>query len=112
MKWTLLIAALLLTGCSSVTPIPTDPVVIDYGSGCSVTVYQTEADALKRGPIVEMCVIEGTSSMSFKHTTETAIQKHAKKACKCGANQVYVETRSPMSVGVASVSMVAFRWAD
>lgn len=110
MKWTLLIAALLLTGCSSVTPIPADPVVIDYGSGCSVTVYQTEADALKHGPITEMCVIEGTSSMSFKHTTETAIQKHARKACECGARLVYVQARQPMSGGVASVSMVAFRF--
>jgi hypothetical protein len=112
MKQTWLILTLVLTGCSSVTPIPTEPVVIDYGKGCSVTVYQTEADALKRGPIVEMCVIEGTSSMSFKHTTETAIQKHAKKACECGANQVYVQARQPMSGGVASVSMVAFKWPD
>lgn len=106
----MILTALSLAACSSVTPIPTDRVVYDYGNDCKVTIYQTEADALRDGPITEMCVIEGTSSMSFKHTSETAIKKHAKKACECGASQVYVEARSPMGAGPASVSMVAFRF--
>lgn len=106
----LLLISLLMTGCSAVTPIPTEPNVIDYGDGCKVTVYQTEADALKRGPIVEMCVIEGTSAWSYNHTPETAIRKHAKKACECGADKIFVQARSAAAVGVATASMVAFRW--
>lgn len=103
---------LLLTGCSSVTPIAGNEWVLDYGEGCTVTVYQTEAQARAVGEIVELCVIEGTSSMSFKHTPETAIRKHAKKACGCGADKVYVASRSPMGIDVATASMVAFRWAS
>jgi hypothetical protein len=102
--------AVCLAGCSSVTPIPDEEWVFNYGEGCSVKVYQTEADAKKDGDLVELCVIEGTSSMSFKHTPETAIKKHAKKACDCSANKVYVQSRSPMGVGVATASMVAFKW--
>lgn len=112
MKKLILILAFTLVGCSSVTPISTENEVYDYGKGCKVTVYQTEASALERGPIVEMCVIEGTSSMSFKHTTGVAIKKHAKKACECGTDKVYVQARTPMGVGVASVSMVAFKYAQ
>ena len=77
-----------------------------------MTIYQTEADAEKRGQINELCVIEGTSSGSFKHTPETAIRKHAKKACECNANKVYVQSRSPMDWGVAKASMVAFKWVN
>ena len=111
MKSILLLCLLIcLTGCSSVTPIPDEEWVFDYGKDCKVEVYQTEADAREDGEIVELCVIEGTSSMSFKHTPETAIKKHAKKACECGADKVYVQSRSPMGVGVATASMIAFKW--
>lgn len=82
---------MLLASCSSVTPISDHPIVHDYGNGCRVTVYQTEADALEKDDIVEMCVIDGTSAWSLNHTAETAIKKHAKKACKCGADKVYVQ---------------------
>ena len=112
MRLLLFAPVLLATACSSVTPIPDEAWVIDYGKGCKVTVYQTEADAEDEAEIIELCVIEGTSSMSFKHTPETAIKKHAKKACKCGANKVYVQSRAPMGVGVAKASMVAFKWKD
>ena len=107
---TLLLTSAWLSGCSSVTPIPDEAWVFDYGKGCIVTVYQTEADAEKRGGIIELCTIEGTSSMSFKHTPETAIKKHAKKACKCGSSNVYIQSRARADWGVAKASMVAFKY--
>jgi len=108
----LIVVLFVVAGCSSVTPIPEQARVIDYGGGCNVTVYQTEAEAEEDGEIKELCVIEGTSSGSFKHTTETAIKKHAKKACECGSNKVYVQSRAPMDWGVAKVSMIAFKYVE
>lgn len=101
-----------LIGCSSVTPIPQNEWVEDYGNGCVVSIFQTANDAEKNGDITELCVIEGTSSGSFKHTPETAIRKHAKKACGCGANKVYVQSRARADWGVAKASMVAFKYKD
>ena len=86
------------------------PYVLEYKKGCTVTVYQTEDQAEKEGDLEEICIIDGTSSMSFSHTPETAIKKHAKKACDCGVDKVYVASRSKMGVGVATVSMVGFEW--
>jgi len=107
------IAVLLaVTGCSSITPIPVNEWVIDYGRGCVVSIYQTVNDAEKDGEIVELCVIEGTSSGSFKHTPETAIRKHAKKACECNTDKVYVQSRARADWGVAKASMVAFRFVE
>jgi len=84
----------------------------DYGKGCTVTVYATEAQAKKVGELMEVCVIDGTSSGSLRHSPETAIKKHAKKACRCGINQVYVQSRSRMGWGVAKVSMVGFKFVE
>lgn len=86
------------------------PYVLDYKKGCTVTVYQTVDQAEKEGDIEEVCIIDGTSSMSFNHTPETAVKKHANKACDCGVDKVYVASRSKMGVGVATVSMVGFEW--
>jgi len=80
MKVMIVIAgAVLVSACSSVTPITNDHMVLDYSERCSVTVYQTEADALKGGEIEELCVIDGTSSGSFNHSSSTAIKKQAQR---------------------------------
>ena len=104
------LATIALSACSSVNKIPDVQWVEDYGKGCIVTIYQTEVEAEKGGEIVEMCTIYGTSAPSLNHTPETAIRKHAKKACECGSNKVYVESRTPMKWGPASASMVAFKY--
>ena len=104
------LAAIALSACSSVTPIPNNEWVMDYGKGCVVTIYQTEAEAEKHGEIVELCTIDGTSSGSFNHSPETAIRKHAKKACKCDSNKVYVQSRARADWGVAKASLIAFKY--
>lgn len=106
----LALTTLLAAGCSSVQPITDAQGPASAGAACNVTVYATQAQARKGGEIEELCIIEGTSSGSFSHTTQTAIDKHKGKACECGAQHVYVESRQPGGLGVASVSMVAFRY--
>jgi hypothetical protein len=100
------------SACSSVEPIGNNAKPPIPPSECNVQVYATEAQAKEHGTIEEMCVIEGTSSGSFVHTPATAIKKHKNKACGCGADKVYVQSRQPMGMDVASVSMVAFRFVE
>lgn len=106
------LAILLASGCSAVQPLGDAGVPSIPSSQCSVTVYSTEAQARRHGEIEEICIIEGTSSGSFAHTPDTAIAKHKNKACGCGVDNVYVQSRQPMGMGVASVSMVAFRYVE
>jgi hypothetical protein len=112
---TVLLVSGLLTALPAVAkkPVMIDkPYKLEYKKGCTVMVYQTENQARKEGDFEEICIIEGTSSPSFVHTTETAIKQHAKDACDCGANKVFVASRSKMGVGVAKVSMIAFEWKN
>lgn len=108
MRRVIVLLACLLSGCSSVmhlktaTPIPKNQ--------CEVQVYLTKAQAEKRGEIEELCVIDGSTSGSFNHTSANAIQKHKSKACECGATKVYVRSTEPMGLGPAKVSMVGFRY--
>lgn len=102
----------LASGCSAVQPLGEAGVPSIPSSQCSVTVYDTEAQARRYGEIEEVCIIEGTSSGSFVHTPDAAIAKHKNKACGCGVDNVYVQSRQPMGMGVASVSMVAFRYVE
>jgi len=115
MKRFALIALLCLFSSSALAkkPVMIDG-VLDYGKGCAVTVYQTETDAGKGGEIVELFVIKGTSAPSFNHKVENAIRKHAKKACECGADKVYVQSSKPWEIfgDAAFVTMVAFKYAD
>jgi hypothetical protein len=105
--------ALLVCACSSVT-------MMDGSEGrlaeqdCSVRVFQTQAQALKQGPIDELCTIEGTSAPGFDHSVPAAIAKHKGKACGCGGTGVYVQSRSQPGIltGPATVSMVAFRYVS
>lgn len=101
--------ATLAVGCSSVEVIQGGP-TSTFPDDCTVTVYQTEAQAKKRGDIEELCVISGTTNFSFDHTIEGAIARHKGKACACGATSVYVQSRQHAGLGVASVSLVAFRY--
>ncbi len=104
---------LVVSGCSSVT-------MMDGSEGpisdkvCDVRVYQTRAQALKQGAIEELCIIAGDSGFSFVHNANVAVEKHKSKACACGANAVYIESRSPPAGfnGPATVSMVAFRYVN
>jgi hypothetical protein len=79
---------------------------------CEVTVYLTRAQATANGDIEEMCIINGTTSGSFRHTIDNAIAMHKDKTCECGATNVYVESRSDTGTGLATVSMIAFEFVD
>ncbi|HNN85490.1 MAG TPA: hypothetical protein PKL62_15205 [Accumulibacter sp.] len=104
------LASLLLAGCSTITTMDGRPVEA-ADAACDVRVYQTYQAAIRQGPIDELCVITGTSSMSFVHTSATAIEKHKGKACSCGANAVYVQSRHDTGgLDLATVTMVAFRY--
>lgn len=101
---------LLSAGCSSVMTISdAEPVP---SSQCRVKVFLTKDQALRKGEIEELCVISGSSSGSFVHTPEAAINKHKDKACKCGGTNVYVRSEAPSGGGVATASMVAFKFVD
>lgn len=102
------IACLVVAGCSSVEMIDGPRTSTD--GGCTVTVWQTRAQAVKRGEIEELCIINGTSQFSFSHTVGTAIEKHKSKACSCGANNVFIESRQETGWHLATVTMVAFRF--
>ena len=99
-----------LFGCSSVEIISQEAPISD--DKCQVKVYQTQAQALKGGPIEELCIITGTSSGSFSHTIATAINKHKTKACGCGATNVYIESRQHTGLDLASVTLIAFRYTN
>lgn len=100
--------ALALGACSSVEMINSPTTSSD--GGCTVTVWPTRAQAVKRGELEELCIINGTSAFSFSHTVATAIAKHKSKACECGASNVYIESRRETGLEVATVTMVAFRF--
>jgi hypothetical protein len=104
-----IVCSAALSACSSVQMMDGTEISPSAGS-CNVTVYQTRAQATKRGEIEELCIINGTSSMSFSHTVATAVEKHKGKACACGASNVYIESRREAVMDVATVTMVAFRY--
>lgn len=106
--WLFGISATAVAGCSSIEPIGAASSAASTGR-CEVTVYQTHQQALKHGAIEELCVISGTSAFSFSHTAATAIAKHKDKACACGADKVYVQSRHETGWDLATVTMVAFR---
>lgn len=105
-----LIATACLTACgTSIEMIAAENPV---SGQCSVTVYQTRGQALENGEIEEMCIINGTSSGSFRHSIANAIDMHKDRACECGATDVFVESRSDTGFSVAEVSLVAFKYRD
>lgn len=100
--------AAVLGGCSSVEMIDGSSATSSNES-CNVTVYQTRRQAEKLGEIEELCIINGTSSGSFSHTIATAINKHKSKACSCGANKVFIESRRESGLELATVTLIAFK---
>lgn len=99
---------LFLSACSSVQVIATAPAISP--DQCHVEVFQTRGQAERGGEIEELCIINGTSSGSFSHTVATAIEKHKQKACACGAQKAYVESRRESTLDLATVTLVAFRY--
>ncbi len=98
-----------LVSCSSIT-------VIKYAEplskeNCEVEFYSSKDEALKKGEIEELCMITGTSSTEFG-TVSDAINKHRRKACKCGASNIYLSAQDPGMTGWsnASANIVAFRY--
>jgi len=77
---------------------------------CNVAVYQTRAQATKKGEIEELCVINGTSAPGFVNTVAAAIEKHKRKACGCGASNVFIESRHESGWDTSSVTLIAFRY--
>lgn len=109
----IVIAALLLAlGACSTVEMLDGSTANSAANSCEVTVYQTLKQAEKNGQIEELCIITGTSSGSFSHTVATAVAKHKSKACQCGASNVYIQSRADGDVGIANVTMVAFRYIN
>ena len=107
-----MLACLVLSACSTVSSMDgSDMSQSTAPSSCNVRVYQTYQSAIKQGPIDELCVITGTSSMSFSHTSATAIAKHKDKACQYGPVIVYVQSLiDPGGWDMPTATLVAFRY--
>lgn len=103
-------ATLCLTGCSSVQMIDGSAAGSVSADQCQVTIYATYEQAIRQGPIDELCVVNGTSSGSFRHTVQTAISKHQAKVCECGATNAYIQSQTQSGLDVATVTLVAFRF--
>lgn len=99
----------MAAACSSVTPMSDSGKAAPLDAKCPLDVYLTYQSATQSGPIEELCVVSGTSSGSFSHTVETAIEKHKHKACACGATGVYIQSSNRSGFSVAAVTMVGFR---
>ena len=97
-----------ISGCGSVVVL--DNSALPIISNCQVKVWSSRESAIQEGKIQELCLITGTSSMSFSHTVGTAIEKNKTKACECGSTDVYIQAQDAGTLGTASVSLVAFRF--
>lgn len=105
------VVASSLSACSSITAMDGSEVDASRApASCDVRVYQTYQAAIKQGPIEELCVINGSASMSFDKSVSGTINRHKTKACACGAQDVYIQSRSGGDgFSDVTVSMVAFR---
>jgi len=114
LKRSVFLLALLtsVNALASTRVTPVNEVMLADNNGCHVTVYQTPLSAQQNGAIEELCLIEGTTSGSSDHTVEKAIETYAHQACGCGADKVYVMSRSEPGKKSAHVVMVAFRYLD
>jgi len=111
MKFTLLIIYILsITGCASITTLGS--VQYPEVKNCTVTVYSSKQSAIEKGAIEELCIITGTSSMSFSHTVSSAIEKNKQKVCKCGATNVYIQDQDAGTLGTASVTLIGFKFKN
>lgn len=108
----LLPLVLLLSACSTITSMEGQQIdTALVPDSCNVRVYQTYQTAVKQGPIDELCVINGSASMSFDKSVAGTIDRHKIKACACGARDVYIQSRTGGDFfSDTTVSMVAFRF--
>lgn len=104
----LICAILPISACSTVEPIAYAPPI--PSGQCNVHVFYTERQAAKLGNFEELCVVSGTSSGSFSHTVQVAIEKHKDKACSCGATHAYIQARNNDPLGLATVTLVGIRY--
>lgn len=105
-----ILAAAGLSACAASVQYLSDARPPPLGASCPVTVYLTRQQAAAGGELEELCAISGSSSGSFSHTIQTAIDKHKGEACGCGADKVYVESRADSGLSVATVTLIAFRY--
>ncbi len=111
MKFTLSIIFILsISGCASVTTLGS--VKYPEVKNCTVSVYSSKKSAEEKGEIEEVCVITGTSSMSFSHTVSSAIEKNKSKVCECGATNVYIQDQDAGTLGTASVTLIGFKFKN
>lgn len=105
------LTASIFLSCSTTTVTQIGPETYTKGN-CTVTVYQTRAEAEKLGKIIEACVVSGSSVPGFDHSPEGAIKKNIKGVCGCGATKAYVESRHTDNdmgfKGASHVTMVGF----
>ena len=105
-----MLSLLALSGCTSITSIDGREIDPSFAQSCDVRVYQTYQSAIARGPIEELCVINGSASMSFDKSVSGTINRHKLKACACGATEVYIQSRTGGDFfSDTTVNMVAFR---
>ena len=111
MKFTLFVLFISsIAGCASVTPLGS--IYYPEVKNCTVTVYSSKQSAMEKGAIEEVCIITGTSSISFSHTVSSAIEKNKQKVCKCGATNVYVQDQDAGTLGTASVTLIGFKYKN
>jgi hypothetical protein len=85
--------ALSLAGCAS-TEVRMLNEQSTYSAGsCKVEVFQTKSSAEEHGKIQELCIVEGSTAMSFKTGFDGAIENTIKGVCRCGTNKAYVQSR-------------------
>ena len=111
-NYVLAVAGVVLAGCgNSIEMIAAGQQPVT-GRACSVNLYQTRGQAAARGEFEELCIINGSSSGSFRHTIANAIEMHKDKACACGATDAFVESRSDTGTGLATVTLIAIKFKD
>lgn len=105
--------ALSLTGCATIdrSGYSRADVAAIPEEKCNVKVFPTYHEAIKNGPIEELCTVYGNSSMSFVHTVEVAVNRAKPRVCECGATNAYIKSSKPMVWSVAEVELIAFRFA-
>lgn len=103
----------LLSSCSTITTMDGREITDDgpQSGSCQVTVYQTYQAAISLGKIEELCIINGGTAGSWARSIPEVIDRHKTKACACGANAVYVQSRSGNYwTSPLEVTLVAFRY--
>jgi hypothetical protein len=112
-KLILVSMALMLAGCATGSVRMIDGSSVYSSGNCQVEIFQAKSSALEHGLQKEVCVVEGSSAMSFDHSIVGAVKKNIKKICTCGVNKAYIEsahTQSQLGIkGVSYVILVGFK---